>query len=252
VINLEGVQHSINDIEAIFFDVNGTLRTRERHAQTELAACQKILELIRRDSVPMLFWEELERRYKAYGVWAQANLIQLSEAEIWTKWLLPDEPKDLVAAHASELMLAWSQIKGRRIPIQGTEDVLKQLTARGYVLGMISNTMSTRDIPKFIEDHGWESYFQVVLLSAVEKSRKPAPALFEKAARLVKMDPVQCAYVGNKIAKDIAGCKGAGYSLGIVLDQEERSHPEPGKQETAPDVVINSLAELLKIFPGRV
>lgn len=251
MINFENLQHSRKNIEAIFFDVNGTLRTRERHAPTELAACNKILELIGRDHVPVLFWEDLERRYKAYGVWAQANLVQLSEAEIWTTWLLPDEPGDVVAAHASELMLAWSQTKGRRIPIQGTEDVLKQLTARGYVLGVISNTMSTRDIPKFIDEHGWEDYFQVVLLSAFEKSRKPAPALFEKAARLVERDPTQCAYVGNKVAKDIAGCKRAGYLLGIVLEQGERPHPGLDPKETTPDLVIHSLSELLKIFPGR-
>ena len=81
---------SISQIEAILFDMNGTLRFREAHEQTQCAAFSRLLEIIGRDDVD---WDELSRRQNSYSAWAQQNLIQLSEAEIWSRWILPEHPR---------------------------------------------------------------------------------------------------------------------------------------------------------------
>ena len=72
--------------------MNGTLRRRELHPPTQQAAVKRMLDLLGKEDAPDAYWEELARRYKAYGHWAQENLLQLSEKEIWTRWLLPDAP----------------------------------------------------------------------------------------------------------------------------------------------------------------
>jgi HAD superfamily hydrolase (TIGR01509 family) len=236
-------------IKAILFDVNGTLRVREAHETTQKSARQRILEILGKKTVEDAFWDQLEENYKLYGAWAGQHLVQLSEAEIWTNWMLPDEPKEKVAPEAANLMLAWSERKGRVVPKPETEPVLRELMARGYTLGLISNTMSTLDIPGFIERNGWQKYFRVVLLSAFEKSRKPSPDLYLKAASLLVVDPDECVYVGNRYSKDIIGCKKAGFTLGIMLIDSGKSPSEILDENGRPDLVIDSLYQLLDHFP---
>ena len=254
------------NIEAIFFDMNGTLRTRElpqavkpqagllpavQPQAVQPAALKRILTLLGKDGVPDSFWEELSRRFDAYGVWAQGRRLQLSESEIWTRWLLPDEPPGPVAANAAELMLAWMERKGVAAAKPGAQQILHELKRRGYRLGIISNTMSTLDLPRFIDAVGWNPYFDAVILSSDLKSRKPAPDLFVKAAQSIHLDPVYCAYVGNRIAKDMVGCKGAGYGLGILIETAGPPRPDEQNQTVQPDITIHSLGELLDIFTAK-
>ena len=149
-----------------------------------------MLELLEKENLSDVNWEELTRRQKAYGEWAQENLIQLSEAEIWSRWILPDYPREKIEPIAAELTLAWSERKGHTIPNDGAEEVLVELKRRGYRLGIISNTMSTLDIPRSLDTFGWKDYFEVVVLSSDLKYRKPAPEPFWKAARALNVEPV--------------------------------------------------------------
>jgi putative hydrolase of the HAD superfamily len=241
----------ITNTEAILFDINGTLRVREIHEPTQQAATSRILELLQKDVVPDFFWEELVRRQKAYGAWAQQNLVQLSEKEIWTKWILPDFPRSQIEPVADELMLLWSERKGWTVPRPGADETLNELKHRGFRLGVISNSMSTLDIPRSLDRFGWSGYFEVVVLSSFVKFRKPSPEPFFTALRLLNIDPVKCAYVGNRISKDLVGCNKAGFGLGILLDPPENPRNEEVDLSIQPDLIIKSLSELLNIFKVR-
>ena len=245
------IQETCN-IEAILFDMNGTLRMREPHEPTQRAATHRMLELLGKDGASDAYWEELTHRFKAYGHWAQEHLLQLSEKEIWTGWILPDVSPGQIEAVAAELTLAWSERKGRMIPKPGAEEMLVELKQRGYRLGVISNSMSSLDIPRSLDDYGWKEYFEVVILSSVVKYRKPAPEPFLEAVRALKVAPGQCAYLGNRISKDLVGCKRAGFALGIILEPPGGPRPDEQGQTIQPDAIIHSLGELLKIFPRRV
>ena len=238
-------------IEAIFFDVNGTLRMREPHAPTQRAAVQRMLALIGEKDAGDEFWDELNRRHNAYRDWAQANRLQLSEQEIWTRWLLPDHSGERIGPAAAELTLAWSERKGRAVPRPGAEQALLALKSRGYRLGVISNSMSSLDVPRSLEAFGWNGYFEVVVLSSAVKIRKPAPEIFRAATDAMAVEPAACAYLGNRISKDVVGCKRAGFALGIVLEPPGQPQADQGEQTVAPDRVIQSLGELLDIFPPR-
>lgn len=238
-----------SNIEAILFDVNGTLRIREPHEPTQHAAFSRMLELFEKENLSDVNWDVLTRRQKAYGDWAQEKLIQLSEAEIWSRWILPDYPREKIEPIAAELTLAWSERKGHTIPNAGAEETLVELKRRGYRLGIISNTMSTLDIPRCLDAFGWKEYFEVVVLSSTLKIRKPAPEPFWEAARALNVKPVHCAYLGNRILRDVVGCKRAGFALGMIIEPFGKPRPDEQDQPTAPDSVINSLSELLEIFP---
>ena len=43
---------AVNNIEAILFDINGTLRVRELHEPTQRAAISRFLELLEKKDVP--------------------------------------------------------------------------------------------------------------------------------------------------------------------------------------------------------
>lgn len=235
-------------IQAILFDMNGTLRTRAAHAPTQRAATARICRLLDKQNVSDEYWDRLAGRLEAYRQWAKENLRQLSEEEIWTGWILPDEPRERVAPVAAELMLAWSERKGRPIPRPAARETLAELKHRGYRLGLISNTMSSLDIPRSVEQFDWKGYFEVVILASGIKARKPAPEPYLEAARALNVAPAACAYVGNRFLKDIAGCKRAGFALGIMIQDPDQPQAVESDQPASPDVVIQSLSELLEIF----
>jgi putative hydrolase of the HAD superfamily len=91
-----------------------------------------------------------------------------------------------------------------------------------------------------------------VILSSALKRRKPAPEPFLEAARALKVKPANCAYLGNRISRDLVGCKRAGFGLGIILEPPGGPRANEQDQTIQPDTVIHSLSELLAIFPKRV
>ena len=237
------------NIEAILFDMNGTLRVREPHEPTQRAALERMLELLGEKDVPGVFWEELSLRQKVYGNWAQENLLQLPEDEIWSRWLLPDYPAHQIEPIAEELTLAWSGRKGRTVPKPGAKETLLELKQRGYRLGVISNSMSSLDIPRCLDAFGWKDLFEVVVLSSAVKCRKPAPEIFWKATSSMNIEPANCAYLGNRISRDVVGCKRAGFAIGIILEPFDGPRTDEQGQTIQPEAVIHSLSELLAIFP---
>ena len=239
-------------IEAILFDMNGTLRTREPHESTQRAAISRMQDMLMIKDAPDSYWEELARRYKSYGQWAQENLLQLPEIEIWTRWLLPDIAREQIKPVVAELTLAWSERKGRTVPKAGAEETLVELKRRGYRLGVISNSMSSLDIPRSLDAFGWKDLFEVVVLSSVVKCRKPAPEIFWEATRQLNLDPAHCAYLGNRISRDVVGCKRAGFALAIILEPPGGPRADEQDQTIQPEAVIHSLNELFDIFPRRV
>jgi putative hydrolase of the HAD superfamily len=239
------------NIEAILFDMNGTLRVRELHEPTQRAAFECMSHILKISNPSDTFWEELAGRFKAYGRWAQENLVQLPEEEIWTRWLLPDIPPRQIEPFAAELTLAWSERKGRTVPKSGAGQTLLELKRRGYRLGIISNSLSSLDIPRCLDAFGWKDLFEVMVLSSDVKCRKPAPEIFWEATSKMDLEPAHCAYIGNRISRDVVGCKQAGFSLGLIIESPSGPRPDEQDQSTQPDFLIHDLSELLAIFPER-
>lgn len=238
-------------VEAIIFDVGGTLRERVPDEPFQKQATERVLNLLGKLDTPLDYLDELARRYEAYSEWAQERLIELSEEEIWTRWLVPELPREQIAPNAIELTLAWRNRFGRATPRADTRAVITELHARGYRLGIISNTTSSVDAPRSLEDYGLKQYFGVIILSATSRCRKPAPEIFWEAARALGVDPARCVYVGDRISRDIVGARRAGFAQAILIEARG-SHTEPRDGATPPDAIIHSLSELLAIFPARM
>lgn len=239
------------DIEAIFLDVGNTLRIVVPEADFIAQAKKDLIALIGAQVSEDVFFTTLEERWKAYRQQSKASLLEASEKELWTKWMLPDYPYEKIAPISGKLTRLWRDHDGRRVPRPDVSTVVKELARRGYVLGIIANTITETEIPDWIETDGLTDYFKTVVLSSKVAIRKPDPEIYWEAARRVGVDPCKCAYVGDNPVRDVEGCRAAGFGMMIIFLEPDTLKKEPPTGEHKPDYTIQSCSELLDIFPPR-
>ncbi len=238
-------------IDAIFIDTGNTLRVVERDAAFQYRARQQIVKLLGVGETPDAFCYRLTKRYDAFKKDAKETLIQPSEVELWTRWMLPDSPADEIAPLANRLTRLWMDQGGRRVPRPDARQTVIELSRRGYTLGIIANAVSSTEIPEWLEKDGLTQYFKVVLLSAQFGRRKPDPYIFIEAARRAGVEPAKCAYVGDNPSRDIEGTRQAGFGMAVILLESATLSKEPPKGSARPDAIIGTCQDLLTIFPPR-
>jgi putative hydrolase of the HAD superfamily len=237
-------------IEAIFFDLGNTLRILLKDEQHQSKARQKIVEMVGTDEDPVAFCEKLNERYKVYRKWAFEELREAPEAELWTRWMVPDFPTERIAPLGAELTYQYRQSMGRRVVVDGGEEVVAELKRRGYVLGIISNLIGTREIPEWMEFEGFGRYFKSVALSSVCGVRKPDPSIYLEATRLAGVNPANCAYIGDNLKRDVVGTRSAGFGVMIIVNSPVEIEKATISDDNRPDIILHEFNQLLDIFPG--
>jgi HAD superfamily hydrolase (TIGR01662 family) len=239
-----------HDIEAIFLDVGNTLRIVVKDPPFQAQARQQLAELVGAQMSPEAFREHLEVRWKAYRKWSFENLIEASEKELWTRWMLPDFPAEMIGPQAGRLTRLWRDKDGRRIPRPDVKATMLELDRRGYILGIIANTITETEIPDWLETDGLTSYFKAVVLSSKFSCRKPGSEIYLEAARRAGVDPARAVYVGDNPIRDVEGTRKAGFAMAIILidPADPVEIPADGIQ---PDRIIHACGDLLDIFPPR-
>jgi HAD superfamily hydrolase (TIGR01549 family) len=240
-----------HNIEAIFLDLGNTLRFLVKDEVHMARARRKIVELIGTDEHPDAFCEKLDTRYKTYRTWAFENLTEAPEAELWTRWLVPEFPAEKIAPLGVELTYQYRQSMGRRVVVDGGKEVVVELYQRGYILGIISNLISSREIPDWMDADGFTPYFKSVVLSSVFSKRKPDPAIYLEAAKRAGAGPAKCAYVGDNLKRDVTGTRAAGFGMIIIMISPEEMKEATITDENRPDIIIHEFRQLLDIFPAR-
>lgn len=239
------------DIEAIFLDVGNTLRIVLKDEAFMAQARQQLAELTGTSMPPDAFWEMLEGRYQVLRKRAKQQLIEASEREMWTQWMLPDFPAEKIAPLSSKLTRLWRDCDGRRVPRDDVKETVIELNRRGYILGIIANTITETEIPDYLEEYGLTEYFKTVVLSSKVGIRKPNPEIYWEAARRVGVAPAKCVYVGDNPVRDVEGTRAAGYGMMILILEPDTLKKEPPTVEVKPDYTILEIKELLTIFPPR-
>jgi FMN phosphatase YigB (HAD superfamily) len=239
------------NIEAIIFDVGNTLRIVIRDEVFMVDARRQITELVGTPMSEEDFIELLEKRYKVLRKQAKEKLIEASEKEMWTKWMLPDFPAEKIAPLSGKLTRLWRDCDGRRVPRDDVKETVIELSRRGYLLGIIANTITETEIPDYLEEYGLTDYFKTVVLSSKVGIRKPNPEIYWEAARRLEVKPAKCAYVGDNPVRDVEGTRAAGYGAMILILEPETLKKEPPTGDVKPDHTIREIKDLLDIFPPR-
>ncbi len=148
------------DIEAIFLDVGNTLRIVIEDPVVGAASKKELMRLIGATGEVDKFFEMLEGRWDKYREWSFANLLESSETELWTKWLLPDYPADMIAPLHGRLTRLWRDRDGQRVPRPDAKSTILELHKRGYKIGIIANTITETEIPEWLEEDGSDQLYR--------------------------------------------------------------------------------------------
>ena len=237
------------NIDTIFFDVGATLRYVVEDPEFAAAAERELMELVGAEEPHDVFFEKLEKNWKAYRKQAKSVLLDVSEMELWLQYLLPDYPAERIAPNAARLTRLWRDHDGRRLAHDDVKTTLKELVRRGYKLGIIANTITETEIPDWMCQV--VDCFKTVILSSKVRLRKPDPAIYLLASRCIGSAPENCAYVGDNPVRDVEGAVNAGYGS-MILYEDAGTADREGKMPTVqPNYRIKAIGELLDLFPPR-
>lgn len=240
------------EIHAIFIDTGNTLRVVAKDVLFQNKIQQGIAELLGiKDETPAELYKRLEDRYQGYKQWTKESLVEVTEVELWSRWMLPDASVEKITPLASRLTSMWIVRNGRRVPRPDANETMLELHRRGYILGIIANSISPTEIPEWLEKEGLAQAFKVVMLSSQFGRRKPDPYIYMESARLAGVEAGKCAYVGDNPSRDIAGARQAGYGMNIILLESATLTKEPPRGTEKPDAIIRECKDLLGIFPPR-
>ncbi len=134
--------------------------------------------------------------------------------------------------------------EGHLVP--GARETLAVLRARGYRLGLVSNT--PWGSPDYLwrgqlERFGLARFFEVTCFSSDVGFRKPDPRIFRAALKALDVPAGRAVFIGDEPEADIGGAHAAG--LGSVwVDRHHCDPPDP-----AADVTIRHLADLRHHLP---
>jgi FMN phosphatase YigB (HAD superfamily) len=180
-------------IKTIFLDSGNTLRIVVKDDEFQSKSRQQLASLVGTQESPNSFFEHLAVRYELYE--ACHRNFTASICEIWTRWMLPDHPADQIAPLADQLTSLWRNSRGRHVPRPEAKPTIIELYNRGYMLGIITNTISETEIPAWLEADGLTQYFKAVILSSKFGRRKPDPYIYSEASYVYWLSPANCAYV---------------------------------------------------------
>ena len=235
-------------IDTIFFDVGNTQRIVLPEQDFIDKAEKDLMDLIQTKESHDELFAKLEERWKKYRKQAKSTLIDASEMELWSQYLLPDYDPELICANAGRLTRLWRDHDGRRVPRPDVKSTLIELDKRGYTMGIIANTVTETEIPDWMIEDKVAHYFKSVILSSKVRIRKPDPAIYYLACRAIGKKPENCAYVGDNPIRDVQGTRDAGFAMMIRIDEPDTIKKEPQEITLHPDYTINNISDLLDIF----
>ena len=236
-------------IDTIFVDLGDTFRVIRKDEAYQRAAKETITRLLGTKEDPIAFYKNvIEPRYDRYREWALTFYCEAPVKELWTRWLAYDFPRERVEAAAAEMTYAYRKTKGERVVTDGGIETIKELYARGYTLGIVSDLVGTEEVDEWLDRDGLRPYFKTVQQSSTCLIRKPHPAIYYYALEECGADPHRTCYVGDNLARDIVGAKAAGLGMTIGVQYPGRK-PQEITDENRPDRFISHFTQLLDIFP---
>jgi len=157
---------------------------------------------------------------------------------------LGKEAKPEIVAALVETEIEWVGRLTRFYP--DTRPTLLELRRRGYKLGLVSGVSRLwRDIPPFQE---LVRLFDARALSCEVQVGKPDPEIYLHACRALRVEPVECVYIGDGAGDELAGARRLGMTA-IWIDQEIGYTREQPVRDY--DQRITRLGELLELLPEK-
>lgn len=133
--------------------------------------------------------------------------------------------------------------------IPGADQLIRELSARGYPLALVSDG-PVGNVDRMLMEHGLWDLFGAVSISEALGVEKPHRRLFEcalEALHVSRADYPRTVMVGNNLARDVKGANDIGM-ISVWLDWSPRYPREPHSPSEIPCYTIRSPRELLSLL----
>ena len=245
------------EIQAVFFDMGGTIETFWYTPELRLRATPELRCILTRAGLELSINDQelcdvIDSGWERYHKESIESMQEQSPYKVWSEYIFSDfhlEPEKLSNV-SEELMVALELNFFQREMRPEVPEVLEQIHTAGLQMGLISNVCSHGQVPQSLQAYGLLDYFNPLVLSSQYGRRKPDPAIFQYAASLAHVPTCECLYVGDRIARDIVGARRAGFKYAVQI-VNEFDHGE--KDEGAlPDARIYRMTELINFIQDRL
>ncbi len=248
-------------IQAIAFDLWETLITdtpdlSRRQERLRLTRMEEILRARGHAAVA----ERIEHAYRAIWHRCQA-LYWSSDVDIPCRRQIEHFLEELgLDAHSfdervlEELEHAYAHASLDVLPavVEGAPQTLAELKARGFGVGLISNTGRTPGyvLRRILDSLGLSESIDVMVFSNEHGHCKPQPSIFEELRRGLGVAYHELVFVGDNLYVDVHGAQRCGMK-GVHFVPPVRgtavAPPVDHGLEIAPDARVTSLAEVVQV-----
>ena len=228
-------RQSRNVIDAVVFDLDGTICDYRRHGDDVLA------EAFERVAVEPAFG--IEDYYAVYEEYAGVAETVAAQREVCFGDLA--ERAGLPAEDGRTVARAYAELRdhGDVEFLEGADGALAALRD-DYRIGLVTNGAPGMQSEK-LAALGLADAFDVLVHGGHDAPPKPDPEPFRLALDALGVPAERAVHVGNSIEADVAGAKAAGLRAAWLRDGEVP--PADGREnDHEPDYVLDSLADLLE------
>ncbi|MFC7073949.1 HAD family hydrolase [Halovenus rubra] len=218
-------------VEAVVFDIDGTLCEYERSTATLLP-----LAFDRAGVEPFFSSQEYVERYETFL--EDSDDVDDHREACFTD-IAQEKGRDPETARAVARAYAAERDHTRIGWLDGAQELLDNLTGE-YRLAAVTNGGPGMQSQK-LETLGIDC-FETVVHAGYDTAAKPDPEPFETALSAVNTDPEQAIYVGNSLQADVVGAHNAGISAAWIANGET-TDPTP-----TPEYVLESPGDLLDML----
>jgi HAD superfamily hydrolase (TIGR01509 family) len=170
----------------------------------------------------------VEGRLRQKALLSQANSGHISPDEYWDQFLLM---RGVATLEERKILTGKiNDYSDNVLPIPGGREALAGLKQRGFVLGIVTDTMHPIERKmRWLAQVGVAEFIDVVACSTVLGAHKPDPAMYLNALQQAHLTPSESAFVGHD-AQELDGARQVGlatvavnYDPGAVADYYARS-----------------------------
>jgi putative hydrolase of the HAD superfamily len=232
-------------LEAVLFDWGDTLMEFAYSPELVAAGHRAGLAAIGRDGLPEVeaLTEHFRERYEPL-FWVPGTIEEIEYPELVRRLLgdfdvtIGDEELDryLVAEHE-----AWEPA---RLLGAHTHALLESLRAHGLKLGLVSNAFDPGWLlHRDLEQMGIAQRLDFSVFSSEVGTRKPHPAIFQRALGALGVQPEDALFVGDRLYEDIRGAGELGMTTVQAVWFRADEHPD-GRE---PDYQAFTQADVLNV-----
>lgn len=186
-------------IKAVLFDFDETLQDRT-------AAFEKYMDTFLSEFCPDIDMTEREKRKNDMRITGNGGYVNREEwyQGLIDMWRWENAPSKTVLANHYD-----TKFGDHNVIFPNSLPLLKELKARGYITGVITNGPSILQNHK-MDTSGLRPYCDIVVVSGDVGVHKPNPALFTYTADKLGLKTNECVYVGDHPVNDIQGALDSG------------------------------------------